>query len=76
MASNRGRPKKSSAPKSPLINGAKVGSVLLSHAHGALRIVEIAPESEGVLCVVCVTRAGFEVDLSAAYAGKLPVLSP
>lgn len=70
-----GRPRK--GRRGPvLLNGAKVGSVLASHAHGPLRIVDIAPEEEGVLCVICTTRAGFEVDLSAAYAGKLPVLCP
>lgn len=60
----------------PLLNGAKVGSVLLSHGHGALTIIDLPPDDDGTLCVVCKTRGGFEIDLSAAYAGKLAVLAP
>jgi len=68
---------KSPKPKSkptPLINGAKVGSVLLSHGHGAITIIDLPPDDDGTLCVVCKTRSGFEINLSAAYAGKLAVL--
>lgn len=60
----------------PLLNGAKVGSVLLSHGHGAITIIDLPPDDDGTLCVVCQTRGGFEIDLSAAYAGKLAVLAP
>ncbi len=68
-------PKPKPKPR-PLLNGAKVGSVLLTHGHGAVRIVDLLPEEDGTLCVVCKTRGGYEVDLSAAYAGKLAVLAP
>ena len=68
-------PKPKPRPK-PLLNGAKVGSVLLSHGHGALTIIDLPPDDDGTLCVVCKTRGGFEIDLSAAYAGKLAVLAP
>ncbi len=59
----------------PLLNGAKVGSVLLSHGHGAITIIDLIPDDDCTLCVVCKTRGGFEIDLSAAYAGKLAVLA-
>ena len=59
----------------PLLNGAKVGSVLLSHGHGAITIIDLPQDDNGTLCVVCKTRGGFEIDLSAAYAGKLAVLA-
>jgi hypothetical protein len=39
-----------------------------------LKIVRIEPEEHGLCCVVCTTRSGDEIDLSAAYAGKLAVL--
>ena len=59
----------------PLLNGAKVGSVLMSHGHGAITIIDLPPDDDGTLCVVCKTRGGFEIDLSADYAGKLAVLA-
>ena len=60
--------------KSALLNGADVGDKLLSVTHGVLKIIRIEPEEHGLCCVVCKTRGGDEIDLSAAYAGKLAVL--